>query len=257
MRQHLPSKKVSSVATRFLKGKNGFPETSGNLLRTYFLSKKGFGTLPPSRFTPSAHLQEAKPQKSCIVSTFAWKSRFWYRYRPEGIFRCFLARFWAPPGTYASTATKKGKFIGTGHFFPHCMGFLEIGGGGTGTGVRFSFRCCFCVTSRLLHPVMWHGRILRPRDFGSFVLAAKCRMSNLRNFELRFRGSHRAGTATCTQECPQNDVHATHLFPCCDECGEVSFRQKVCHQKSTTFLTLKISTTSSPRTSGTAFRATI
>ena len=29
-----------------------------------------------------------------------------------------------PPGTHASTA-KKGKFICTGHFFPHCMAFLE------------------------------------------------------------------------------------------------------------------------------------
>ena len=45
------------------------------------------------------------------------KSKFWYRYRPESIFRFFLAWFFTPsPGTHASTA-KKGKFIGTGHFF--------------------------------------------------------------------------------------------------------------------------------------------
>ena len=30
-----------------------------------------------------------------------------------------------PPRTYAST----GKFIGTGHLFPHCMAFLEKGRG--------------------------------------------------------------------------------------------------------------------------------
>ena len=33
-----------------------------------------------------------------------------------------------PPGTYAFTA-KKGKFICTGHFFPHGMAFLEKRGG--------------------------------------------------------------------------------------------------------------------------------
>ena len=32
-----------------------------------------------------------------------------------------------PPGTYASTA-KKGKFICTGHFFPHGISFSEKGG---------------------------------------------------------------------------------------------------------------------------------
>ena len=57
-----------------------------------------------------------------------WKSKFLYRYRPEGIFRIFSAWFWTPPGTYAFTA-KKGKFICTGHFFPHGMAFLEKRGG--------------------------------------------------------------------------------------------------------------------------------
>ena len=59
---------------------------------------------------------------------FSWKSGFPNRYRPEGLFRFFGAWFWNPPGRSASTA-KKGKFIGTGHFSPHCMAFLEKGGG--------------------------------------------------------------------------------------------------------------------------------
>ena len=49
-----------------------------------------------------------------------WKSRFWYQYLPEGIFRIFFsAWFWTPPPsvTYASTA-KQGKHIGADQFFP-------------------------------------------------------------------------------------------------------------------------------------------
>ena len=57
-----------------------------------------------------------------------WKSKFLYRYRPEGIFRIFFGLILDPPGTYAFTA-KKGKFICTGHFFPHGMAFLEKRGG--------------------------------------------------------------------------------------------------------------------------------
>ena len=58
----------------------------------------------------------------------SWKSNFLYRYRPEGIFRIFFGLILDPPGTYAFTA-KKGKFICTGHFFPHGMAFLEKRGG--------------------------------------------------------------------------------------------------------------------------------
>ena len=50
------------------------------------------------------------------------KSKFLYRYRPEGIFQIFFGLILDPPGTYAFTA-KKGKFICTGHFFPHGMAF--------------------------------------------------------------------------------------------------------------------------------------
>ena len=57
-----------------------------------------------------------------------WKSKFLYRYRPEGSFRIFFGLILDPPGTYAFTA-KKGKFICTGHFFPHGMAFLEKRGG--------------------------------------------------------------------------------------------------------------------------------
>ena len=57
-----------------------------------------------------------------------WKSKCLYRYRPEGIFRIFFGLILDPPGTYAFTA-KKGKFICTGHFFPHGMAFLEKRGG--------------------------------------------------------------------------------------------------------------------------------
>ena len=46
----------------------------------------------------------------------------------KAFFEFFSAWFWTPPGTYAFTA-KKGKFICTGHFFPHGMAFLEKRGG--------------------------------------------------------------------------------------------------------------------------------
>ena len=45
--------------------------------------------------------------------------------------KAFLENFQpdsGPPRTFASTATK-GKFIGTGHFFPRGMAFLEKGEG--------------------------------------------------------------------------------------------------------------------------------
>ena len=57
-----------------------------------------------------------------------WKSKFLYRYRPEGIVRIFFGLILDPPGTYAFTA-KKGKFICTGQFFPHGMAFLGKRGG--------------------------------------------------------------------------------------------------------------------------------
>ena len=65
-----------------------------------------------------------------FLYVFFWKSKFLYRYRPEGIFRIFFGLILdpLPPGTYAFTA-KKGKFICTGHFFPHGMAFLEKRGG--------------------------------------------------------------------------------------------------------------------------------
>ena len=55
------------------------------------------------------------------------RSKYLYRYRPEGIFSNFFGLILDPPGTYAFAA-KKGKFICTGHFFPHGMAFLEKGG---------------------------------------------------------------------------------------------------------------------------------
>ena len=64
-----------------------------------------------------------------------WKTRFSYRYWPEGIFRIFFRPDSGPPG-YVCFYREKGKFIGTGHFFPHCMAFLEKGG--------VSFPCQSC-----------------------------------------------------------------------------------------------------------------
>ena len=66
--------------------------------------------------------------KGQFLRPYYWKSKFLYRYRPEGIFRIFFGLILDPPGTYAFTA-KKGKFICTGHFFPHGMAFLEKRGG--------------------------------------------------------------------------------------------------------------------------------
>ena len=34
-----------------------------------------------------------------------------------------------PPLLHKLLQRKKGKFIGTGHFFPHCVAFFEKGGG--------------------------------------------------------------------------------------------------------------------------------
>ena len=96
-----------------------------------------------------------------------WKSKVLYRYRPEGIFRIFLAWFWTPPGTYAFTA-KKGKFICTGHFFPHGMAFLEKKGGND-AGIRFHFPCDWGSERYKTHAIAgfwrtwWGASMLRSR----------------------------------------------------------------------------------------------
>ena len=86
---------------------------------------------PKSWFPPEAENRRERQRESAGMATLRsfWKSRFWYRYRPEGIYRKKFGLILHPPGTYVSTA-KKGKFIGTGHFsiFPRCVAFLEIGG---------------------------------------------------------------------------------------------------------------------------------
>ena len=59
-----------------------------------------------------------------------WKSKFLYRYRPEGIFRIFFGLILDPhPPVHMPLQRKKGKFMCTGHFFPHGMAFLEKRGG--------------------------------------------------------------------------------------------------------------------------------
>ena len=63
-----------------------------------------------------------------LENAVIWKSL--YRYRPEGIFRIFFGLILDPPRYICFYSAKKGKFICTGHFFPHGMAFLEKRGGG-------------------------------------------------------------------------------------------------------------------------------
>ena len=57
----------------------------------------------------------------------AWKSKFLYRYRPEGVFRIFFGLILDPlPRYICFFAAKKGIFICVpAIFFPHGMAFLE------------------------------------------------------------------------------------------------------------------------------------
>ena len=83
------------------------------------------GLVLQSRFCGLKAQGIATHDSSHTKKGMSWKSRFSYQDRPEGIFQFFFRH--SPPATYASTA-KKGKFIRTGHFIPHCMAFLEKGG---------------------------------------------------------------------------------------------------------------------------------
>ena len=83
------------------------------------------------------------------------KSRFWYRYRPEGLLRILFGLILDPPLPVHMLLQQKSKFIGTGHSFPHCVAFLEKMGvkrGGTGTGFRFSFPCNRIATAKIFVP---------------------------------------------------------------------------------------------------------
>ena len=57
----------------------------------------------------------------CVINLLPhsdfWKSKFLYRYRPEGIFRIFFGLILDPP-RYICFYSEKGKFICTGLFFP-------------------------------------------------------------------------------------------------------------------------------------------
>ena len=77
---------------------------------------------------------------SAIGRPDLWKSRFWYRYRPEGMFRNFRPGSGPPPppGTRASTA-KKVNSLAPAMFSP--LHGLFGKRGGTGTGIRVSFPC--------------------------------------------------------------------------------------------------------------------
>ena len=61
---------------------------------------------------------------------FCWKSKFLYRYRPEGIFSHFFRPdSGPPPPRYTCFYSEKRQIHLYRPFFPHCMAFLEKRGG--------------------------------------------------------------------------------------------------------------------------------
>ena len=84
-----------------------------------------------------------------------WKSKFLYRYRPEGIFRFFFGLILdPPPGTYAFYSEKRQIHLYRPFFSPWHGPFRKKGG--TGAGIRFYFPCviifCQMVTRPQLGP---------------------------------------------------------------------------------------------------------
>ena len=68
-----------------------------------------------------------------------WKSKFLYRYRPEGIFRNFFGLILDPP-RYICFYSEKGQIHLYRPFFPPWHGLFRKRGG-TGAGIRFYFPC--------------------------------------------------------------------------------------------------------------------
>ena len=81
----------------------------------------------------------ATPSKSQldVGQPFSWKSKFLYRYRPEGIFSNFFGLILDPPRYICFYSEKKANSFVLA-IFPHCIAFLEKRGG-TGTGITFFF----------------------------------------------------------------------------------------------------------------------
>ena len=61
--------------------------------------------------------------------TLHWKSKFLYRYRPEGIFRFFFRPDSGPPPVHMLLQRKKANSFVPAIFFSHGMAFLEKRGG--------------------------------------------------------------------------------------------------------------------------------
>ena len=91
---------------------------------------KFFQRCPPPRPVFGLRLAIFKTRSEGVAAIVCdWKSKFLDRYRPEGIFRIFFGLILDPPPVHMLLQRKKGKFICTGHFFPHGMAFLEKRGG--------------------------------------------------------------------------------------------------------------------------------
>ena len=66
---------------------------------------------------PGQRIVGVLPWKSRpYLKILSWKSRLWYRYRPEGIFRIFFCPDSGPPPP--RFYSEKGELLGTGHFSP-------------------------------------------------------------------------------------------------------------------------------------------
>ena len=69
------------------------------------------------------------PQMSEDENPLYWKSKFLYRYRPEGVFQIFFGLILDPPPVHMLLQRKKADSFVPAIFFPHCMAFLEKRGG--------------------------------------------------------------------------------------------------------------------------------
>ena len=79
--------------------------------------------------------------KTTKIKSDIWKSKFLYRYRPEGIFRIFFGLILDPP-RYICFYSEKRQIHLYRPFFSSWHGLFRKKGG-TGAGIRFYFPWIF------------------------------------------------------------------------------------------------------------------
>ena len=89
---------------------------------------------------------------------FRWKSKFLYRYRPEGIFRFFFGLILDPPRYICFYSDKRQIHLYRPFFSPWHGLFRKKGG--TGAGIRFYFPCFRTVFSTESDSVVFYYSVV-------------------------------------------------------------------------------------------------